>query len=130
MKYIAFLYKDNPTDEAYNIIIPDVPGAYSCGYSFLEAVDMAKEALELALEDVKEKPKAHDLEYFTKEKLKKFDIPANAIPQAIEYKEEKYKKVTISLRKEALKIIDNYTKQKHISRSAFLEQSALKYATA
>ena len=130
MKYIAFLYKDDPSDEAYNVIFPDVQGAYTCGYSFNEAVDMAKEVLDFALEDVKDKPKANVLEYFTADILKKLDIPNNAIPQVIEYKEEKFKKVTISMKKEALKIIDNYTKLHHISRSAFLEQSALRVATA
>jgi len=130
MKYIAFLYKDKPTDEAYNVIFPDVQGAYTCGYSFNEAVDMAKEVLDFALEDVKEKPIPNELEYFTSDILKKLDLPSSAIPQAIEYKEEKFKKVTISMNKEALRIIDNYTKSHHISRSAFLEQSALRVATA
>ena len=86
MNYIAFLYKDSPEDEAYNVIFPDVPGAYTCGYSFNEAVNMAKEVLEFALEDIKEKPKANQLEYFTSNILKGFDIPSSAIPQAIEYK--------------------------------------------
>ena len=130
MKYIAFLYKDKPTNEAYNVIFPDVQGGYTCGYDFNEAVDMAKEVLYFALEDIKDKPIANTLEYFTSHRLQELDIPLSAIPQAVEYKEEKFKKVTISMKKEALKIIDNYTKLHHISRSAFLEQSALRIATA
>lgn len=36
-------------DDGINITFPDVPNAISCAYNYNEAVEMAKEALELTL---------------------------------------------------------------------------------
>ncbi len=131
MKYIAFLYQDKDAkDSAYNVIIPDVDGAYSYGDDFIHAVDMAKEVLEFALEEYSKHPVAHKLDYFTKDRLAKLDIPATAIPQVIEYTPLLKKRVTVNFNIDSLKIIDNYVKSHHLTRSSFLEESALKVVTS
>jgi predicted RNase H-like HicB family nuclease len=84
LSYIAFLYKDDGSEQ-YNVIIPDVEGAYTYGNDFMHTVTMAKEVLDLSLEDVTDLPESHPLEYFTSKKLEELDIPINAIPRVIEY---------------------------------------------
>ncbi|MEA3331135.1 MAG: type II toxin-antitoxin system HicB family antitoxin, partial [Campylobacterota bacterium] len=134
MEYISFLYKDSDIGyedkgNGYNIIIPDVDGAYSCGDDFIHSVKMAKEVLEVCLEDTIDLPKANTMEYFTDERLEELDIPTNAIPQVVEYLIPKKKRITVNLNLSALNIIDNFMKSHNLkNRSAFLEQSALKVA--
>lgn len=131
MKYIAFLYQDeNDKDGSYNVIVPDVNGAFSYGEDFMHAVDMAKEVLEFALEEYEKPPVANKLAYFTNDVLDKFDIPYTAIPQVIEYAPPAKKRVTVNFNVENLKIIDHYAKSHHLTRSAFLEESALSIAKA
>ena len=50
MFYAVFDYDDDPI----SIYFPDLPGCFSCGRSTEEAMTMAKEALDLYLEDMKE----------------------------------------------------------------------------
>ena len=52
----------NKEDDGYNVLFPDLPGAFTCGEDFEEALYMAKECLEIYLEDMKDIPKVGDLE--------------------------------------------------------------------
>lgn len=125
MKYIAFLYKDE-NSEAYNINIPDLDGAFSYGDTFEHAVDMAKELLEISIDNPNKLPIAHELKYFTKKKLKELDIPLNALPQIVTYSKPTKKRITVNLHVKALHSIDSYIKKHGLkNRSAFLEESAL-----
>ncbi len=129
VKYIAFMYKDSEESSQYNVIIPDVEGAITYGDDFLHAVEMAKEVLEFSLEDLDSIPIAHELDYFSKEKLKELEIPSNAIPQVVEYITPEKKRITVNFTTKALKTIDDYMRSKGLkNRSAFLEDSALKVA--
>ncbi len=136
MRYIAFLYKDSDIghedNTAYNAIIPDVDGAYTYGDNFVHAVEMIHEALELVMEEYSDDiPQAHPLEYFTPQKLQALDIPANAIPQVVEYTQPAKKRISININTSSLNSIDNYMKAHGLTnRSAFLEQSALKVVMA
>jgi len=130
MKYIAFLYQDE-NSEAYNINIPDLDGAYSYGDDFEHSVTMAKELLEISIDEPDNLPVANSLKYFTADKLQELDIPTNAIPQVVEYLVPQKKRITVNLNLSALNIIDNFMKSHNMrNRSAFLEQSALKVAMA
>ena len=137
-QYIAFFFKDIEIDKkykdlntGYNVVIPDVEGAYTCGDDIEHSIKMAKDILRFSLEDLVIYPKAHDIDYFTKDKLKELNIPPTAIHRLIEVKIKPEKTtVTVKLSIGAKKIIDEYIKTHHISRSAFLEQSALKVAIA
>ncbi len=125
-KYIAFFYKDEDDSKAYNINIPDLEGAFSYGDNFEHAVAMAKELLEISIDDPDNLPIAHELEYFTPEKLKDLDIPQSAIPQMVEYVQPTKKRITVNLHLWALNAIDSYMEKNGFkNRSAFLEESAL-----
>ena len=42
----------NFAEDGINVTFPDLPGCITCGYTTEEAIKMAKEALELYLDDV------------------------------------------------------------------------------
>lgn len=129
MRYLAFIYSEDD-NSAYNVIFPDLEGCCTFGESFEEAVEMAEEAMFGWLETYKENsskyPKPNKLAYFTDDKKRELEIPLNAIPQFIEYKQPKAERINITIRSDILKEIDNYTKSHHISRSAFLQEAAVK----
>jgi predicted RNase H-like HicB family nuclease len=134
--YIAFLFKDSEISDkyidnntGYNVIIPDIKDAYTCGDDIKHSLLMAKDISKLLLEDCLIIPKSHTIDYFTNEKLKEFNIPVTAKPYSFEinYKERK-EQVTVKLTINAKKIIDEYAKLHNLTRSAFLEQSALQVA--
>jgi len=127
MDYTSLIYKD--TNGNYTGTIPDVNYVSSYGNTFKQCVKMLTEALELMLEDIKPTV-LHTPEYYTEDVLKEMDIPIDATIQLISYKPTKLERVTITMRKNNKKIIDAYAKSHHLSRSAFLEQSALQVATA
>lgn len=62
-KYVFYAIFDYAED-GISIDFPDLPGCISCGFSFDEALKMAKEALELYLDGMKdaEIPKPSKLE--------------------------------------------------------------------
>lgn len=49
IRYQAKLVKEK--DEGYSVSFPDLPGCFSCGNSFAEALSNAREALDLYLEE-------------------------------------------------------------------------------
>ena len=51
MKYPIAIEAGN-NDHAFSVVVPDLPGCYSAGDTLDEAVDNAKEAVELWLETV------------------------------------------------------------------------------
>ena len=122
IKYIAFLFRDIEINDKYkdtgfNVIIPDVDGAYTCGDDLEHSLKMGKNVLKFALEDLDEYPQANKLEYFTENKLKELDIPITAIYQTIQIKPKvKKKTVTIKLSLQGKKIIDNYVASNNITR--------------
>ena len=48
MNFLIAIHKDPDTD--YGVIVPDLPGCFSAGSTFAEALTMAKEAIELHLD--------------------------------------------------------------------------------
>ena len=65
MKYPVVLHTDD--DMSYSVTVPDVPGCFSAGDSFDEALDMVAEAifghLEILLEDGEDIPKASPIAF-------------------------------------------------------------------
>ncbi|WP_018754141.1 type II toxin-antitoxin system HicB family antitoxin [Paenibacillus sanguinis] len=51
LRYYAIF---NFAEDGINVTFPDLPGCITCGYTTEEAIKMAKEALELYLDDVTE----------------------------------------------------------------------------
>jgi predicted RNase H-like HicB family nuclease len=52
MNYPIAIHKDPDTD--YGVIVPDLPGCYSAGSTIDEALVMAREAVELHLESLRD----------------------------------------------------------------------------
>ena len=48
MTFLIAIHKDPDSD--YGVTVPDLPGCFSAGSTFAEALTMAKEAIELHLE--------------------------------------------------------------------------------
>jgi predicted RNase H-like HicB family nuclease len=48
MNFLIAIHKDPDSD--YGVTVPDLPGCFSAGSSFFEAMEMAKEAINLHLE--------------------------------------------------------------------------------
>ena len=74
--YPAIFLKEN--DGRYSVSFPDVPEAITCGYDFENAVEMAKECLELCIkgrmEDNEEIPRAHFENIDIKETVVKIEL--------------------------------------------------------
>jgi len=60
-EYIA-LFEYEPDENAYSVIFPDLPGCYSYGRDYDEAVKMAHEALSLYADGEKRMPLPRSLE--------------------------------------------------------------------
>ena len=127
MNFIAFIYKD--TDNNYTGVIPDVNFVSSFGKTKDECKKKLNEALGLMLEDI-EPTTIHTAAYFTKDVLKEMDIPLNSDFVNMTFRKKTTERVTITMRVTNKNIIDDYVKTHNLSRSAFLEQSALAVATA
>ena len=56
MNYSIAIHKDEDSD--YGVIVPDLPGCFSAGRTIDEAIDMAREAIELHLEGLIERGEA------------------------------------------------------------------------
>ncbi|MGX6592807.1 type II toxin-antitoxin system HicB family antitoxin [Cetobacterium ceti] len=59
-----FLKEEN----GYSVRFPDIEGAFTCGETFEEALLMAKDCLELSLDDIEEIPKVSNIEDIALEK--------------------------------------------------------------
>lgn len=74
--YPAIFLKEE--DGRYSVSFPDVPEAITCGYDFENAVEMAKECLELCIkgrmEDNEEIPRAHFENIDIKETVVKIEL--------------------------------------------------------
>ena len=51
--YTVLLYKNRET-KGYSVIVPELPGCFSAGDSFEEALENTREAIELHLEGLRE----------------------------------------------------------------------------
>ncbi|NLO17993.1 MAG: hypothetical protein GX118_07370 [Arcobacter butzleri] len=121
MKYISFIYKE---DDGYNAIIPDLEGCFSCGDTFEETCTKIKEAGELYCEELETLPKASTLEELLAKK-DKLEIPINAIPQLIDIKVEKLRRVNIMMRADLLNMISKRLSEFNGNRSAYLQSLVL-----
>lgn len=129
MKYPVVVHKDADSD--YGVTVPDLPGCFSAGATFDEALDMAREAAELHLEGLLEDgmavPEPSPIEALV-------DNPdyAGGIWALIEVDLSKLsgksKRVNITLPERVLAIIDEAARRSGESRSGYLARVALEAA--
>jgi len=116
MEYIAFIYKE---DDTYVAVVPDLNFTSSYGETFADAVHNIIEASELYCEDLKTLPKASSLE----ELLQRddLDLPKDAIPQLINVKVEKLKRINVMMRSDIIEILPQRLVEFNGNRSAYLQ---------
>ena len=123
MKYAVVVHHDDGT--AYGVSVPDLPGCFSAGDSFDEALDNAIEAIELHLEGMAEEgmdiPSAEPIEAH-------LDDPDDAggtwgfVEIDLTPYLGKTEKINVTLPSAVIRKID----AKHKNRSRFLAEAALK----
>lgn len=116
MQYIAFMHKE---DNDYVAVVPDLGFTSSYGETFAKAVEMIKEAAELYCEDLKTLPKSSTLEELLQRN--DLDLEPNAIPQLIDIKVEKLKRINVMMRSDIVEILPERLVEFNGNRSAYLQ---------
>ena len=112
---------------AFGVVVPDLPGCFSAGDTLDEAMDMAREAIDLhvetMIEDGEAIPPARSLKELQASKEFK-----NWVWAVVDVPVEKYlgpaEKINITVPKLILARIDEYAKKHGQSRSGFLVAAA------
>jgi len=129
MRYPIVIHHDKDSD--FGVIVPDIPGCFSAGSTFDEALDNVREAIECHLEglllDNETLPTATSIDQhlqnpeFAGGTWALVDINLSQISG-------KAKRINITIPEKILRLIDLYTKN-HASqnRSAFITDAALSY---
>ncbi|CDH44062.1 MAG: type II toxin-antitoxin system HicB family antitoxin [Candidatus Competibacteraceae bacterium] len=126
MKFIIAIEPGTDTT-AFGVVVPDLPGCFSAGDTLDEAVDNAREAIDLHCETIIEDggslPTASSLSvHQTNPEF------AGWIWAIVEVPVERYfgpaEKINITLPRLLLAKIDDYTRSRGVSRSGFLAEAA------
>jgi len=114
MEYIAFIHKE---DNDYVAVVPDLNFVSSYGSNFVEVIHNIKEASELYCEDLESLPKTSSLD----DLLKLDDIEKDAIPQLIDVKVEKLKRINVMMRSDIINVLPQRLVEFNGNRSAYLQ---------
>lgn len=129
MRYPVVIHKDQDSD--FGVMVPDIPGCYSAGNSYDEALNNAIEAIECHLEglllDNEALPIGSSLDNWIHHQDFHGGIWA-VVDIDLSQISGKAKRVNITLPERILNLIDLYGKSHSIkNRSAFLTDAALSY---
>ena len=119
MEYIAFIHKESGD---YVAVVPDLNFVSSYGSNFIEVVHNIKEASELFCEELETLPKPSSLEKL----LELEDIEKDAMPQLIDVKVEKLKRVNVIMRSDILESLKERLVEFNGNRSAYLQNLVIK----
>ncbi len=122
MEYIAFINKEN---NMYVAVVPDLNFTSSYGATFHEAVHNIVEASELYCEDLKTLPKPSSLEELMQKK-DELDLEKDAIPQLINVKVEKLKRINVMMRSDIIEVLPERLVEFNGNRSAYFQHLAIK----
>lgn len=114
MEYIAFIHKEN---NEYVAVVPDLNFVSSYGDTFIETIHNIVEASELYCEDLKTLPKASSLEELEKSN----ELEPNTIPQLINIKVEKLKRINVMMRTDIIDVLPERLVEFNGNRSAYLQ---------
>lgn len=129
MRYPVVIHKDENSD--FGVMVPDIPGCFSAGNSYEEALQNALEAIECHLEglllDNEIIPVASNIDNWMHHSDYEGGIWA-FVDIDLSQISGKVKRVNITLPERILKLIDLYGKSHAIkNRSAFLTDAALNF---
>jgi predicted RNase H-like HicB family nuclease len=116
MEYIAFIHKE---EDNYVAVVPDLNFTSSYADTFIDVVHYIIEACELYCEDLKTLPKASTLE--TLMNNKDIELEENAMPQLINIKVEKLKRINVMMRQDIIEILPERLVEFNGNRSAYLQ---------
>jgi len=116
MEYIAFIHKE---DDDYVAVVPDLNFTSSYGITFKDAVHNIVEASELYCEDMAKLPKTSSLEEL--DQRDDLDLESDAIPQLINVKVEKLKRINVMMRSDIIEILPERLVEFNGNRSAYLQ---------
>lgn len=126
MRFALALHTDDGIK--YGVTVPDLPGCFSAGDSFDEAIEMAREAIDAHCELLAEK----GLEIPSPKPIAQHQADpdlAGAVWAVIEVNVEQYlgraEKINITVPARLLRRIDDYAKRHGESRSGFLTRAAV-----
>ncbi len=127
MKYPVAVEKGN-ADHAFGVIVPDLPGCFSAGDTFEEALENAQEAIELHLEGLldadEDVPTPRKIDAYVNDP----DLAGMVwafVDVAPETLDNQVERVNVSIPKRVLRRIDSAARRSGRSRSSFLAEAAL-----
>jgi len=129
MHYSIVIHKDNDSD--YGVMVPDIPGCFSAGKTYEEALINAREAIECHMEGLllsgESIPTANDIDQYLNKAEYEGGIWA-LIEIDLSQISGKAKRINITLPERILNLIDLYTKNHAMkNRSAFIADATLSY---
>lgn len=129
MRYPVVIHKDENTD--FGVMVPDIPGCYSAGETYDEALNNTREAIECHLEglllDGLSLPVATAMEHWIADASYQGGVWA-FVEIDLSQISGKAKRVNITMPERVLNLIDLYSKSHAVkNRSSFLTDAALSY---
>jgi predicted RNase H-like HicB family nuclease len=129
MRYPVVIHKDEHSD--YGVSVPDIPGCYSAGATYDEALTNVIEAIECHLEgllmDNESIPVGSTIDHWINEEEFQGGVWA-FIDIDLSQISGKAKRINITMPERVLSLIDLYAKNHAIkNRSSFLADAALSY---
>jgi predicted RNase H-like HicB family nuclease len=125
MRFPVVLHSDDGV--RFGVTVPDLPGCFSAGDTFDEALDSVLEAIDLHLEGVVEEGGEVPVPHAIAEHRANPDF-ADGVWAAVEVNvarfEGKSEKINITLPRRLLAKIDDYAKSHGATRSGFLAEAA------
>ena len=129
MHYAVVVHKDE--ESAYGVIVPDVPGCFSAGNTYEEALENVREAIECHIEglliDYEPIPVTKEVDYHLHNPEYSDGVWA-LVEIDLSRLSGKAKRVNITLPERVLRAIDHYAEKHSLkNRSAFIANAALSY---
>lgn len=125
MKFALALHSDDGVK--FGVTVPDLPGCFSGGETLDEALEMAREAIDLHCEGLSENGMAIPVARPLAEHRANPDL-VDAVWAIVEVDVGKYlakpMRLNISLPEALVRDIDEYARAHHLSRSGFLAKAA------
>ncbi|MCB1214596.1 MAG: type II toxin-antitoxin system HicB family antitoxin [Deltaproteobacteria bacterium] len=131
MQYPIVIHKDSKSD--YGVTVPDLPGCFSAGSSFEEALSMAQEAIECHAEGLLEAgellPLPHSIELHQKKTKYRGGVWA-MVSVDLSKLLKKAKRINITFPERLLHQVDDYASRQGETRSGLLAKAAMEYLTS
>ncbi len=129
MRYPVVIHKDKHSD--FGVTVPDIPGCFSAGSTYNEALTNAIEAIECHLEgllmDNESIPASTTVDHWINNKKYQDGVWA-FVDIDLSQISGKAKRINITMPERVLSLIDLYAKNHSIkNRSSFLADAALSY---